>query len=319
MPTTLFGVDALDAMQIVLVVLVSALIGNYLYLRWSLKVRRETDLDGVEGFANPDGPDGDMIVLGNDHLYDEFYAKIYDKIIDGGKREESEVALTLGWAQTFRPETKTLAVLDVGCGTGGVVEKYKGKGVGKVVGVDISDAMVAAARKRVPKGDFRVGDISQIGMFAADEFNLVSLFYFTYYYLRDPDMMFKNVFHSLQPGGCLVIHLVNRDKFDPILESASPFVAFSVQKYAKERVTSSKVSFDKFDYEADFHHEGGQAEFREEFRFKNGKLRRQTHTLRIPTMDEVVAAAESHGFVYKQFIDLTAVGYEYQYLFCFVR
>jgi len=311
--------DTLDTLQVILVILCSALLANYIYLRWSSRVNREMNLDGVEAFTNPEGPEGDVVVLGNDHLFDEFYAKIYDKIIDGAVREETEVALTLGWAKSSRPEVGTIQVLDVGCGTGGVVEHYKKAGVGKVVGLDISDAMVAAARKRVPKGDFRVGDIEQIGKFAAGEFNLVSLYYFTYYYLRDTSMMFRNAFQILQPGGCLVIHLVNRDKFDPILEAASPFVAFSVQKYSKERVTRSKVSFDKFDYEADFTHEGGSAEFREEFRFKNGKMRRQVHTLRMPTMDEVVATAEANGFVYKQFMDMTAIGYEYQYLFCFVR
>jgi hypothetical protein len=28
---------------------------------------------------------------------------------------------------------------------------------------------------------------------------------------------------------------------------------------------------------------------------------------------------ESAGFKYKKFIDMTSIGYEYQYLFCFVR
>jgi len=28
---------------------------------------------------------------------------------------------------------------------------------------------------------------------------------------------------------------------------------------------------------------------------------------------------EENGFTYKQLIDLTPIGYEYQYLFCFVR
>ena len=39
----------------------------------------------------------------------------------------------------------------------------------------------------------------------------------------------------------------------------------------------------------------------------------------MPTMDEVVATVERAGFTYKQFIDLTPIGYEYQYLFCFVK
>ena len=312
-------IDSLDTIQIVLVVLLSIIVANYIYMRWSLRVNREADLAGIEGFANPEGPDGDTVILGNDHLYDEFYAKIYDKIVDGGARIDAEVNFTLSWAKTYRPEAKTVEVLDIGCGTGGAVEIFRNLNVGKVVGMDASTAMIAAGRKLHPKADLRVAEAEQLGQFAAGEFNLITMYYFTYYYLRDPSMVFQNMFNWLQPGGALVIHLVNREKFDPILEAASPFVAFSVQKYAKERVTRSKVSFDKFSYEANFNIDGASGEFREEFRFKNGKVRKQVHRMKMPKMEEVVATAESFGFVYKQFIDLTAIGYEYQYLFCFVR
>lgn len=273
----------------------------------------------IEGFENPDSPDTDITILGNEHLFDEFYAKVYDIVVEGGTRQDAEVNLSLGWAKTFRPENNMIEVLDAGCGTGGAAEVFRTIGVKKIVGVDASEAMIAEARKKNPKGDYRVGEIEQIGQFAAGEFNLATMFYFTYYYLRDPDMMFKNMFSWLQPGGCLIIHLVNREKFDPILEAASPFVAFSVQKYSKERVTHSKVSFDKFDYDANFSLEGSSADFREEFKFKNGKIRRQTHKLKMVKMDDVISKAESNGFVYKQYIDLTAIGYEYQYLFCFLR
>lgn len=308
----------LDTIQVVLVVILSILVANYMYLKWSMRTH-SVALDGLEGFANPEGPDGDTIILGNEHLYDEFYAKIYDQIVQGDTRSDAEVGLTLAWAKTYRPETKLLEVLDIGAGTGGHVNRFKKAGVSKCIGLDASEAMVARARTQFPKNDYRVGEAEQIGLFAAGEFNLVTLNYFTYYYLRDPTMMFRNAFQWLQPGGCLVLHLVNRDKFDPILEAASPFQAFSVQKYSKERVTRSKVTFDKFTYEADFTLEGDTAEFREEFQFKSGKVRRQTHLLRMPTMESIVTEAEQNGFVFKQFIDLTAIGYEYQYLFCFIR
>lgn len=308
-----------DTMQIVLVVILSILIANYIYLRWSLRVNRETSLDGIEGFANPEGPDGDTIILGNEHLWDAFYAKIYDTIVDGSARQDAETGLTLAWAKTYRPETHTLITLDIGCGTGGAVDIFRTNGVAKAVGIDASESMIAVARKKHPKSDYRVGNVEEIGHFSAGEFNLITMYYFTFYYLKDTDQIFRNMFHWLQPGGCLVIHLVNREKFDPILESASPFSAFSIQKYSKKRVTRSKVVFDKFVYEADFQLENKDAEFREEFKFKNGKRRRQVHSLHMPRMEEIVLKAELNGFKYKQFIDLTPIGYEYQYLYCFVR
>jgi len=315
------GIDSLDTIQIVLVILLSILIANYIYMRWLLKGNRvvSLDLEQLEGFQNPDGPDSNTVILGNEHLFDDFYAKVYDMVVEGSTREDAEVNLTLTWARTFRPENKMMQILDIGCGTGGAVELFRKLDVAKVVGLDASDSMIMEARRKHPKGDYRVGEAEKIGQFAAGEFNLITLYYFTYYYLRDPSTMFRNAFSWLQPGGCLVIHLVNREKFDPILEAANPFVAFSMQKYSKDRITQSKVSFDKFDYLANFSIEGSIGEFHEDFKFKNGKHRKQVHKLRMPTMKEVISAAESNGFVYKQFIDLTAIGYEYQYLFCFTR
>jgi SAM-dependent methyltransferase len=315
------GIDALDTIQIVLVVIISILLANYLYIRWMMVGNRRTELDDIESFANPDdSPEADVIILGNETLYDTFYSKIYDTIVDGAVRQKQEVGLTLVWAKGYRPEIDTIEVLDIGCGTGGDVEEFRKEGVGKVVGMDASDAMIEVARKKHPKNDYRIKEAENIGSFAAGEFNLITMYYFTYYYLRDKDQVFRNIFNWLQPGGCFVVHLVNREKFDPILEAASPFVAFSVQKYSKERVTRSKVTFDKFEYEADFSLDDNRGEFREEFRFKDTKkMRRQVHHLRMPKMDEVVSEIEANGFTYKQFIDLTPIGYEYQYLFCFVR
>lgn len=324
-----------EVIQIIIVVILSALLANYMYSRYSMtRVRRfETGAsqslgsaaygygrfgnEGSEGFANQDA--SDMVILGNEHLFDAFYAKVYDEVIDGHVREETEVTFTLNWAKTFRPETKLIQALDVGCGTGGAVDLLRKAGCTKAVGLDASEAMIAAARAKYPKSDYKVGEVELVGQFAAAEFNLATMFYFTIYYLRDRTSAFRNLFNWLQPGSCLVIHLVNREKFDPILEAASPFVAFSVQKYSKERVTRSKVMFDKFTYEADFQLEGAQAEFREHFKFKDGKERKQVHHLRMPTMEDIVGEAEQNGFKYKQFIDLTPIGYEYQYLFCFVR
>jgi SAM-dependent methyltransferase len=318
--------DIKDVLQVIVVVLIAFFVANYVFAKWRLRKQGVLTLDdgAMEGFTNPSDPENpssgtDVVVLGNDHLYDEFYARVYDKIVDGAARQEVETNLALAWVKTYRPEKETWYVLDVGCGTGGQVDIMRKYGVGKAVGFDKSEAMIEKGRKLYPQADLRVGDVEIIGSYAPGEFNVATMFYFTFYYLKDRTTALKNIFMWLQPGSCLILHLVNREKFDPILESASPFVAFSVQKYAKERVTRSKVSFDKFDYEADFSLNGAIAEFREEFRFKDGKKRRQVHTMRMPTMEQVVAEVEGAGFKYRQYIDMTGIGYEYQYLFCFVR
>ena len=272
-----------------------------------------------EGFFGGSGVENDIQEFNNDNLYDKFYSKIYDQIVQGDVRVKSEVIFTLSWAKKYRPENNKIEILDVGCGTGGHVDEFKKEKVRRAVGIDVSEAMIERAKKLHPGNEYKVGNIEQPRIFAAGEFNLVTMYYFTIYYLHHKDQILRNIFNWLQPGGGFVVHYVNRDKFDPILESASPFTAFSVQKYSKERVTKSRVTFDKFEYVAEFTNEGAQAEFHELFNFKNGKKRRNLHKFHMPTMEQMTKEIEGAGFTFKEFIDLTPIGYEYQYLFCFVR
>ena len=56
----------------------------------------------------------------------------------------------------------------------------------------------------------------------------------------------------LMPGGKLIVHLVDRDKFDPILPPGNPLYIVSPQKYAKERITKTKITFNEFLYNSNF-------------------------------------------------------------------
>lgn len=323
--------DALQWYLLIALVLVGA---HYVVLLWAQRRVRRAEVGAEEAFrgssaaaegftasgeAEDEGGAADQ--LDNDSLYDRFYARVYDSLVAGVERSKAETALTLAWARGTHPEPSALRVLDIGSGTGGGVAALVAAGVGRAVGLDRSEAMVAQARRAHPKLDFRVGEAETVGTFAAGEFNLVTAYYFTAYYLRDRPQVWRNAFLWMEPGGMLVVHAVNKRKFDPILEAASPFVAFSVQKYAgRQRVTQSRVAFDKFDYSANFALTGGdEAEFKEQFRFKDGRTRRQVHRLRMPDMDVLVREVEAAGFRYRRFIDLTPIGYEYNFLFAFSR
>ena len=311
--------------QLILIVLLATLFINYLFIKMFIGTEVATEIDDVaEAFESREGFAGGTVVDGadeytNETLYDKFYSKIYDQIVQGDVRTRAEMLFTMGWLNKYWPDNKAISVLDVGCGTGGHVAEFKKEGVSSAIGIDKSSAMIERARKVYPNETFKVGDCEQATTFTAGQFSLATMYYFTVYYIHHRDQILRNIFTWLKPGGGFVVHLVNRDKFDPILEAASPFVAFSVQKYAKERVTKSKVSFDKFDYTAEFNLQDNHAEFDETFKFKDGRVRRNKHHLIMPTMESVVREIEDAGFTFKEFIDLTPIGYEYQYLFCFVR
>lgn len=272
-----------------------------------------------EGFSGGNAESADIQEFGNMDLYDKFYSKIYDQIVQGDVRVKSEVIFTLSWFKKYMPEHNKMEILDIGCGTGHHVSEFKKEKVRRVVGIDVAEAMIERANILHPGNEFKLVNVEQPRTFAAGEFNLATMYYFTIYYLHQKDQILKNIFNWLRPGGAFVVHFVNRDKFDPILESASPFTAFSVQKYSKDRVTKSSVTFDKFEYTAEFTNNENTSEFIETFKFKDGKIRKNTHNLHMPVMEKLTKEIEAAGFTYKEFIDLTPVGYEYQYLFCFLR
>jgi SAM-dependent methyltransferase len=317
----------MDSWQITLIILISLMFLNYIALKFLIQKHIVANASETEAFSHIEGFSGDSAtsedsnteVLTNDDLYDSFYSKIYDQIVAGDVRCKTEVIFTLNWIKKYWKESKSLEILDIGCGTGGHVAEFTKDGVSKVVGIDKSLPMIERARNLYKDHEFRHDNVENPRIFSASEFNLVTMYYFTIYYVHHKEQILKNIFNWLKPGGGFVVHIVNREKFDPILESASPFTAFSLQKYSKERITKSKVVFDKFDYEAEFVIQDADAEFHETFKFKDGRKRKHVHNLHMPKIEKIVSEIESAGFTYKEFIDLTPIGYEYQYLFCFLR
>jgi ubiquinone/menaquinone biosynthesis C-methylase UbiE len=278
--------------------------------------RAKLDLEGVEGFANSSSGVDQRL---DDTCYDAFYAKVYDPLVQPTARATMETKVPLEWFEKKGKAASDVRVADIGCGTGLQVELFARQGVRSVVGYDKSSAMLAEARKRFPEREFIQGDATVATMAAADQFDLVTMLYFTVYMIPDRTQMLKNIFLWLAPGGVFMCHIVNKLKFDPILESASPFVGFSVQKYADERVTKSAVTFDEFEYTGDFQLHGSRAVYEETFKFKDGRVRRHEQRVWMPNIDLIVGEITAVGFKMAHHVDLTAIGYEYNYLFFFEK
>ena len=69
---------------------------------------------------------------------------------------------------------------------------------------------------------------------SANSFSTITCFYFTIYYIKDKNTFLQNCYNWLMPGGYLVLHLVNRDKFDPILNVAGPYILLVLKSMLKE-------------------------------------------------------------------------------------
>ena len=267
--------------------------------------------------------------LSNDDLFDDFYAGVFTKLTQNENLIQAETAVCL---EEFAKNTAKdqLIILDAGCGIGiGTVALAK-QGAGMTVGIDKSQAMIRYAKgTTVPNStlndsqkqdiEFRNFDLIGPSAAAAAEFTDAMLLYFTIYYFKDLDNLFRNLALWIKPGGSLAVEVVNKYKFEPVLDSSNPWIGFSPQKYSKERLTKSKVVFDKFDYEAEFDLEDPKAEFRETFRFKDGSVRRQKHTLYMTNIPDIVKTAQNNGWTYTKYVDLMPFSFQYGYLLFFSR
>jgi len=267
--------------------------------------------------------------LGNDDLFDDFYASVFTKLTQNENLIQAETAICL---EEF---TKTAAkdrlnILDAGCGIGIGTVSFAKQGVGNVVGIDKSDAMIRYAKgttlpsttlTATQKQDveFRLTDLIGPSAAAAAEFTNACLLYFTVYYFRDLNALFRNLALWVKPGGSLAVEVVNKYKFDPVLDSSNPWVGVSPQNYVKDRLKKSTVVFDKFEYEATFELDDPKAEFRETFRFKDGSTRRQKHTLYMPSIKKIINKATESGWTYTKYVDLMPLSFQYGYLLFFTR
>lgn len=92
--------------------------------------------------------------------------------------------------------------VDVGCGTGRAVAELRARGL-SVIGIDISQQMIATARKRFPNGNFRIAAAASLP-FTDNTVNLYRAER-VYQYLADPAQALLEAWRVLAPGGRIVL------------------------------------------------------------------------------------------------------------------
>ena len=251
-------------------------------------------------------------------VYDDFYATIYDYLVFNNMKDDYEITQIV---DKTNPTSESV-ILDVGSGTGHHVAKLANKGF-NVVGLDISPAMVKEAKTKFPEAasSFKVGDAINLSEFRNNSFTHIMCMYFTIYYFNNKRQFFNNCMEWLMPGGYLILHVVDRTKFDPILPPGNPLYVVSPQKYAKERITKTKVTFNEFVYNSNFSLDESKdiAVFEEKFKFNDGKVRKQEQVLYMEDSEDIVSQATDAGFVIQGKIDLIQCAYDNQYLYILVK
>jgi SAM-dependent methyltransferase len=268
-------------------------------------------LNKKEGFEQREK----FILKKENDLYDDFYADVYDELVYNKLKDEYEVGEIINKTDV----TSQSIILDIGSGTGHHVAKLNEKGY-SAIGVDKSGSMVDQAQQNYPNYQFSQGDVLDSSLFGGNIFTHILSLYFTIYYMKDKNLFFQNCMKWLKPGGYLVVHLVDRDNFDPILPPGNPFLLVSPQKYAKERITNTKLIFNNMEYVSNFSLNNDLATFEEKFKDKKtGKIRKNEHSLFMNPVNDILTMAQNTGFIVQGKIDLMAIAYEYQYLYILVK
>jgi ubiquinone/menaquinone biosynthesis C-methylase UbiE len=267
---------------------------------------RETDI--VDKFLFKEG----------EAIYDDFYANVYDYLVFNEIKNDYEIGVIINLT---KPNEKSV-IADIGCGTGHHVNDLATNNL-NIIGVDISPSMIKKAKENYPyiAHNFNLGNVLENFLFKDNSLTHILCLYFTIYYIKDKMKFLYNSMNWLMPGGYLIIHLVDRYKFDPILPPGNPLYIVSPQKYAKERITTTKVTFNDFVYNADFklNDSNDIAVFNEKFKFKNGNVRKHEQKLYMEDLPSIVNMAQDAGFLLHAKIDMVKCAYEYQYLYVFIK
>lgn len=260
----------------------------------------------------------------NQKIYDTFYAGIYDQLFYSRLKTEYEMVqmheLTLkNWRKS------PVKILDAGCGTGQhitILNRYKYP----TVGIDKSKAMLKKAQKKNTKNKFVLGDFSKKKHFKSQEFSHIMCLFFTIYYQKDLEKVFKTFNYWLKPNGILVLHLINRQKFDPVLERSSSLIPFfNPQKNTKTRKLDTVLTFNKFKYNSTWifdDEDKKNIKFVERFEDKKDSgstFRQHIHQFNLITMKKVVKEAKRQGFHLFKIVDLLVANHDFNYLYFFEK
>jgi SAM-dependent methyltransferase len=131
-------------------------------------------------------------------------------------------------------------VLDLGCGAGQLAFHLAEAGAAEVIGIDISEHMLALARaeRAHPRVTYRLEPIED-SQFPADAFDLV-VSSLAFHYVQDYRRLIQNIGRWLAPGGTLVfstehpLYTARLPRQGWVLDDAGRRVGWSIDHYARE-------------------------------------------------------------------------------------
>jgi hypothetical protein len=162
--------------------------------------------------------------------------------------------------------------------------------------------MVDKSQDKFPEAPIKCGDVLEPITYDRGAFTHIICSGFTIYEIENKARFFQNCYFWLQPNGVLILHLVDKDTFDPIIPAGKPRVLDSPQKYSNIRITDTLIDFIDFTYKSsyDFSKSDGRVLHRETFTDNKTKnIRENERTLFMKNTEDILTMATKYGFVVK--------------------
>jgi ubiquinone/menaquinone biosynthesis C-methylase UbiE len=212
--------------------------------------------------------------------------------------------------------TKKSVFLDLGSGTGDLVNKLNSQGY-LAYGIDKSKSMIEEAEKKFPNIKTKVGDVMESMLYENNSFTHITCLGFTIYQVANKERLFRNCYNWLMPGGYLILHLADRNKFDPIIPGGKPPLLDNPQLYATNRITDTEINFVDFLYKASYQFNDIKktAVLKETFTDELTKNVRQNEmTLYMEDIDDILQIASKCGFLAQARFDMINDKFQYIYI-----
>jgi SAM-dependent methyltransferase len=266
---------------------------------------------GKEGFEQNEK----FVLKRDENVYDNFYAEIYDKL----HKPENLTDSILDFIQSNTQPSKESVFLDIGSGTGHLVNTLRTHGY-YAYGIDKSSAMVDKCQEQFPENDCKCGNATDPLAFEKNTFSHILCMNKTIYELQNKSLFFNNCYFWMKPGGYLILHLVEPAKFDAIIPAGKSLFS-NPQNYSKTRIVDTYIDFIDFNYRAKYEFNNNTAVIKETFTDgATSNIRQNELTLYMDSIENILKVAKSNGFVVQGKANMKSLnGDENQYLYILER
>lgn len=249
---------------------------------------------------------------GND-IYDTFYTVVYDDLNKTDERSEYECNKII---ELTHPSVNDCVFLDIGCGTGHLVNNLRNRGY-QSYGVDISKDMIEHSHKKFPEIQTKCGDAMDPLLYDRLLFTHITCMNYTIYHIKDKQQFFQNCYHWLMPNGFLILHLVDKEKYNPMAPMSEHASLKNAIVYGNTRKTDANIEFEDFVYSSSHEFKSdGRVLHKESFTDNVSKHVRQNElTLYMENKNDIVQMAQKNGFIAHALINLLRDEYQYIYVF----